>query len=206
MLKKIRLITIVLTVLLMSTILGCSKLDSKKDIPSTKESNDSMDMSIIENDIPYTSEFKDKIDNSIIEKRYENVNNVNKEDLSYDTLSKTKEYDNEDSITEIELADSIKDDINYCDILLGFTYYSEINPSRLTYNEAITLVKKVLPDDIEKVKTVLDNEVNKEYIYYKSSKGNFRVGLCYGYVLNEEGAEEVDKNLIVGIDYSREIE
>lgn len=116
-----------------------------------------MDMSIIENNIPYTSEFKGNIDNSIIEKRYESVNNVNKEDLSYDTLYKTKEYDNESSIIEIELADSIKDDINYRDILLEFTYYSEINPSRLTYNEAITLVKKVLPDDIEKVKTVLDN-------------------------------------------------
>ncbi len=132
----------------------CSKLDSKNDIPSTKESNDSMDMSIIENGTPYIGEFKDSIDNSIIEKRYENVN---KKDLSYDTLAKTKEYDNESSIIKIELADSIKDDINYCDILLGFTYFSEINPSRLTYNEAITLVKKVLPDDIEKVKTVLDN-------------------------------------------------
>lgn len=28
----------------------------------------------------------------------------------------------DNSIIEIELADSIKDDINYCDILLGFTY------------------------------------------------------------------------------------
>ena len=63
---------------------------------------------------------------------------------------------------------------------------------------------KVLPDDIKKVKSVIDEEVNKEYIYYKSEKGNFRVGLCYGYVMTDEG-EKVDKDLIVGIDYSKEI-
>ena len=32
----------------------------------------------------------------------------------------------------------------------------------------------------------MDEEVNKEYIYYESSKGNFRVGLSYGYEFNDE--------------------
>ena len=51
----------------------------------------------------------------------------------------------------------------------------------------------------------MDEEVNKEYIYYESSIGNFRVGLCYGYEFNDENTEVVNKNKIVGIDYSKEI-
>ena len=51
----------------------------------------------------------------------------------------------------------------------------------------------------------MDEEVNKEYIYYESSKGNFRVGLSYGYEFNDENIDVVNKNKIIGIDYSKEI-
>ena len=51
----------------------------------------------------------------------------------------------------------------------------------------------------------MDEEVNKEYIYYESSKGNFRVWLSYGYEFNDENIDVVNKNKIVGIDYSKEI-
>lgn len=40
-------------------------------------------------------------------------------------------------------------------------------------------------------------------LQYKSSKGNFRVGLCYGYEFNDENIEAVNKSKIVGIDYSK---
>ena len=53
--------------------------------------------------------------------------------------------------------------------------------------------------------STMDEEVNKEYIYYESSKGNFRVGLSYGYEFNDENIDVVNKNKIVGIDYSKEI-
>ncbi|MBP3931492.1 MAG: hypothetical protein J6D47_18250 [Peptostreptococcaceae bacterium] len=84
-------------------------------------------------------------------------------------------------------------------------YYSEINPCSLTYEQAIELIKKVLPDDIKQIGLTIDEEVNKEYIYYESSKGNFRVGLCYEYELNDENIEVVNKDRICGIDYSKEI-
>lgn len=42
---------------------------------------------------------------------------------------------------------------------------------------------------------------NKGYIYYKSSKGNFRVGVCYG---EEYDSEEIHNNSVVGLDYSKE--
>ncbi|WP_455539266.1 hypothetical protein [Terrisporobacter sp.] len=151
----------------------------------------------IENHIPYIDQNSGEIDNKTIDERYENVK---KEELSYKKESNEKGVE-----TEVFLADSIKNDTCYKEILRGFTYFSEMNPSDLTYNEAIELVKKVLPDDIKEVKSTIDKEVNKEYIYYKSSKGNFRVGLCYGYEFNDDNIEEVNENKIVGIDYSREI-
>lgn len=156
----------------------------------------------IENHIPYIDKNNDEIDNSIINERYESVK---KEDLTYNTKEDDSKDNEKEVITQIYSADSIKDDINYKSILLGFSYASESNPCDLTYNQAIELVKKVLPDDVKQVDSRMDEEVNKEYIYYESSKGNFRVGLCYGYEFNDENIEVVNKNKIVGIDYSKEI-
>lgn len=156
----------------------------------------------IENHIPYKDKNDDEIDNSIINERYESVK---KEDLTYNTKEDDSKDNEKEVITQIYSADSIKDDINYKSILLGFSYASESNPCDLTYNQAIELVKKVLPDDVKQIDSKMDEEVNKEYIYYESSKGNFRVGLCYGYEFNDENIEVVNKNKIVGIDYSKEI-
>ena len=199
MIRKNKLVTILLIASMILIMIGCSKVSNNE---GENISTESLSTTEIENHIPYINEDNGEIDNNIIDERYENVN---KEELSYDPLVESSEDDNSEVKTQVYLADSIKNDTNYKSILLGFTYFLESNPSNLTYDEAIELVKKVLPDDIEKVNTVIDNEVNKEYIYYKSSKGNFRVGLCYGYKFNEENIEEVDKNLIIGIDYSKEI-
>ena len=199
MIRKNKLVTILLIASMILIMTGCSKVSNNE---GENISTESLLTTEIENHIPYINEDNGEIDNNIIDERYENVN---KEELSYDPLVESSEDDNSEVKTQVYLADSIKNDTNYKSILLGFTYFLESNPSNLTYDEAIELVKKVLQDDIEKVNTVIDDEVNKEYIYYKSSKGNFRVGLCYGYKFNEENIEEVDKNLIVGIDYSKEI-
>ena len=150
--------------------------------------------------------YSGEIDNNIINERYENVK---KEELSYDIAYDYEVEDDgkintgdSDRITEVYLATGY--DTNYRSILEGFTYYSEQNPVDLTYDEAIELVKKVLPDDIKQVDLRVDEELNKEYIYYESSKGNFMVGLCYGYEFNDENVEVVNKTKIVGIDYSKE--
>ena len=198
MIRKNKLVIMLLISSMILIMIGCSKVSNND---GEDKSNEPLSTKEIENHIPYINEDSEEIDSNIIDKRYENVN---KEELSYDPLAESKE-DNSEVVTQVYMADSISNDDDYKDILLGFTYFAEINSSNLTYDEAIKLVKRVLPDDIEKVNTVLDNEVNKEYIYYKSSKGNFRVGLCYGYKFNEENIEVVDKNLIVGIDYSKEI-
>ena len=181
----------IITICLVSILnIGCS----------SKEYDDNLSMENIENDIPYIDMYSGEIDNDIINKRYENVK---KEKLSYNP----QEVNTEDSdrITKIYSVDSIEDDTMYSSILEGFTYYSESNPVNLTYDEAINLVKKVLPDDISQVDLRIDEEVNKEYIYYESSKGNFRVELCYRYDFNDRNEEVLSKDKIVGIDYSKEI-
>lgn len=157
---------------------GCSK--------NSEENNKDLSIQNIENHIPYIGENNSQIDNDIINERYENVK---KEELTYDI----QEYKKENSYD------------NYKNILRGFTYSSEINPINLTYDEAIELVKKVLPDDIKQVDLKVDEDINKEYIYYQSSKGNFRVGLCYVYEFNDENVQVVNKDRICGIDYSIEI-
>ena len=187
----------IMAICLVSTLnMGCSN----------KENDDNLSIKNIENDIPYIDMYSGEIDNNIINERYENVK---KEELSYDIAYDYEVEDDgkintgeSDRITEVYLATGY--DTNYRSILEGFTYYSEQNPVDLTYDEAIELVKKVLPDDIKQVDLRVDEELNKEYIYYESSKGNFMVGLCYGYEFNDENVEVVNKTKIVGIDYSKE--
>ena len=160
---------------------GCdvSSEDNLRDINSINEENKSNErVENIENHIPYIDKNNDEIDNSIINERYENVK---KEDLTYDTEEDDSKDNEKEVITQVYFADSTKNDINYKKILQGFSYASESNPCDLTYNQAIELVKKLLPDDIKQVNSTVDEEVDKEYIYYESSKGNFRVGLSYGY-------------------------
>ena len=172
---------------------------------SSKSEENKSDVSVknIENQIPYIDENTGEIDNSIINERYESVK---KEELIYNPKVYDEAKDDEkEVITQVHPADSIKDDTNYESILLGYTYFSENNPCDLTYDQAIEAVKKVLPDDIKQIDSKKDKEVNKEYIYYESDKGNFRVGLCYGYEFDDENGEVVNENKIVGIDYSKEI-
>lgn len=169
--------------------IGCSS--------NNEDKQDNTSIENIENHIPYIDEIGGEIDNTTINERYENVK---KEELSYE-----KETNEKGVEAEVFYADSIKNDTSYEAILRGFTYFSEMNPCDLTYDQAIQLVKKVLPDDIKQIDSTTDEEVNKEYIYYESSKGNFRVGLCYGYEFNDENVEEINKDKIVGIDYSKEI-
>lgn len=46
---------------------------------------------------------------------------------------------------------------------------------------------------------------NKEYVYYKSDKVNFRVGLSYCSEFESDDFEDIHKNTVLGIDYSKEI-
>ncbi|RDY27057.1 hypothetical protein CHL78_010570 [Romboutsia weinsteinii] len=203
--KRIKILMIVSIASLLA--IGCEKDVSKKN-DKPDEANKKAEQVVVseENDIPYlkteTGEIDyTNIDNSIIDERYEKVN---KKDLKYETIKKNNDRSDEEQITKIIVAEPLRDK-NYASILQGYTYFSEVNPTRVAYDEAIELVNKVLPDDIVKVKEEEDTDVNKKYIFYSSEKGNFVVGLCYGYEFNENNEEELRKDIIVGIDYLREV-
>lgn len=159
----------------------------------------------IENHTPYIDNYSGEIDVAIINERY---NNVNKEELTYDAIdieSIIEEHnDNPDNITKIYFVEDPNGDASYRSILEGYSYKSEGNVFNFTYDEAIELAKKVLPDDIEKVDSVLNKEHNAEYIYYKSSKGNFRVNLFYINDISDKSIDEIHKGHIDGITYSKE--
>ena len=185
---------IIITICLISMLsVGCST--------KSTESHKNISMKNIENHIPYVDKNNGKIDNAIINKRYEIVK---KEELTYNPKEYHLTEEEKKMIRPEYLDDVINNNLSYKNILLGFTYSSEINPCNLAYDDAIKLIKKVLPDDIKQVDLKVDEEVNKEYIYYKSSKGDFKVGLCYSYEFNDENLEVVNKDRICGIDYSKE--
>lgn len=164
---------------------------------------------IDENDIPYRKTSADAIDkrsvnNDVIDERYQTVD---KNLLKYD-LAKGDEYSFE-YIDGFAVNSPLRDlkpinDKKYIPILLGYTYLSEVNSTNVSYNEAISMVKKVLPDDITEERVKESKEIPKKYIFFKSSKGNFVVGLNYGRDMNKS-MTEYNKDLIVGIHYLKQI-
>lgn len=96
-------------------------------------------------------------------------------------------------------------DDEYNTILPEFTFESEVNPSNLSYEEAVELSKIVLPDDIEEVSETEHNSgysAGRSMMYYKSSIGNFKVSFTHPY--KKEGTI-LNKDKVVGISYMIEI-
>lgn len=203
--KNKRKLIIAILIVCILVVIGCNK-NTNKEYTASNKSNQEVVVDE-ENDIPYIKSESGEIDyininNSVINERYEKVN---KEELQYKVVSyNNKNASQEGQITKVELAEPIANK-NYSNILLGYTYASEVNPTSVTYKEAMDLINKVLPDYIVKEKEVEDTNFNKKYIFYRSEKGNFVVGLCYGYEFNENNEEELRKDIIIGIDYLKEI-
>lgn len=206
--RKIFMIISIISLLLV----GCSDTNNqKKKVEFTEEQNEldkgNLDKKDIEHHVPYANFDTGKIDVEIINQRYRNVN---KDELNYDTIeieSIVKEHNvNPDNMTKIYISDQIKGDTSYKTILEGYSYKSEGNVFNFTYEDAIELVKKVLPDDIEEVDYILNKELNTECKYYTSSKGNFRVDLSYTNSFNDKDIDEIHKDAIIAISYSKEFE
>jgi hypothetical protein len=136
-----------------------------------------------------------------IEQRYEEVN---KSKLSYEITPNMNTYETENSFVGTTLLGEIPryDDKTYGHVLEDFTYYSEENPTNVSYEKALELASSVLPDDIKEERVKYDEEVGKSYIVYSSSQGNFVLGLVHGF--NEDNIT-YNKDRVVGIDYQKEI-
>ncbi|MPN58260.1 hypothetical protein SDC9_205963 [bioreactor metagenome] len=97
-------------------------------------------------------------------------------------------------------------DKKYWYVLEDYTYACELNPTKLTYDEAIKLSSKVLPKDIKKEREKLHDA--EEYlirsIIYSSSKGNFIVQLVQPKIEDENLKKTTDVNSVIGLSYLKE--
>lgn len=194
---------------------GCSNTNNNQNtkVESTQEQNQSNKSSSddenidIEHHIPYANLDNGEVDEEVINERYRNVN---KDELRYDTIepemdAKIAEHNaNPNNLTKIYKAEDPNEEESYKSILEGYSYNSEGNSFEFTYDEAIELVKTVLPDDIEEVRYILNNENNTEYKYYISSKGNFRVELRYLGSITDKDINEIHKYSVSSISYCKE--
>ena len=207
--RKILIMISTLTLL----FVGCNNTNNNQNtkVESTHEQNQLNKNSLsdedidIEHHIPYADLYNGEIDEEVINERYRNVN---KDELRYDTIDtddRFKEHNsNPNNITKIYRADDPNGEESYRKILEGYSYNSEGNVFDFTYDEAIKLIKTVLPDDIEEIRYVLNNEYNTEFKYYTSSKGNFRVDLRYIDSFTDKNINEIHKGIINSISYSKE--
>lgn len=94
----------------------------------------------------------------------------------------------------------------YKRILNKFEFQSEVYPINTSYESAVELTKKVLPDDVKEVSQSQYLEMGGDGIgctitYYESSVGNIGVSFVHPY--GEDG--NYDKNTVAGIGYMIEI-
>ncbi|WP_346847624.1 hypothetical protein [uncultured Clostridium sp.] len=195
--KKIKLIYIGIATMSLLMV-GCG------DKPNVKAEIPNEDISASSPIIDNTD--KDEIDNTIISERYKNVK---KEDLTYKVAQKSYYfYESEDDLVSSSRLSEIPniDDKKYGYILKDYTYACEVNPTDITYDEALDLIYKVLPDDIKKEREKFNknNEIKNTNLIFSSSKGNFIVNLVHPIISYESGNETVDTNSVVGISYLRE--
>jgi len=174
------------------------------DKPNVKEDKPNKDISASSPIIDNTD--KDEIDNTVIAERYKNVK---KEDLTYEVVPESFYfYESEDDLVSSSLLNEIPNinDKKYGYILDDYTYACEVNPTDITYDEALDLIYKVLPDDVKKEREKFNknNEIKNTNLFFSSSKGNFIVNLVHPIISYESGNETVDTNAVVGISYLRE--
>jgi len=129
--KKIKLIYIVIATMSLLMV-GCEdKPNVRAEIPNE---NISASSPIIDNTD------KDEIDNTVIAERYKNVK---KEDLTYEVVPESYYfYESEDDLVSSSLLNEIPniDDKKYGYILEDYTYACLVNPTDITYDEALDLI------------------------------------------------------------------
>ncbi|MBE6089300.1 MAG: hypothetical protein E7206_14950 [Clostridium beijerinckii] len=174
-----------------------SSKDTDKNDNSETRGNSPRDQAIFEEN--------EERDNTEIDKRYKEVD---KSKLNYDkTNSSLTYYETENSFVGSEAGIPNVDNKKYKNILSDYTYASEVNPTKVTYEDAIKLAKSVLPNDIKEIRNKYDNSTGKTYIVYSSNQGNFVLGLAYDYdeSHNSGFTPNSKNNTIVGINYMKEI-
>lgn len=184
---------IVLSLLILVALIGvgCSKTDSEQSTENQK--------SIVQEENNYTDDTK------VTMKRYDDVK---KEYLKYEVKENTIYFcETNRGIESIQVVEESKrlNNKKYGQVLSSYMLPTVINASYMSYDEAIEMVKKVLPDDIKEEYIKENSETNHWNIFYSSTKGNFVVCFSYFSYTDNKGIEEVMKDKVIGIGYYKEV-
>lgn len=198
---KIKLALLVLGVTLIS---GCTV---KEETGKNTQQEVQQKVKFDENQYPYDKYGEIIKTNEEVYKLYETVD---KDSLKYSHDNNVESYDYEydsgvPTMSSIQTVEGINHK-KYKNILQAFSFASEINPVNITYDKAMELVKKVLPDDIKlesKNDYIGTDDVGTSVIHFNSSKGNFIVNFLYGY--GEDGIN-YDTDNIAGIVYLKQVD
>jgi len=182
------------------SLVGCQK-ENKLNKEVLNEASNS-NSSIIINNISY----KDESDNSVSKKRYDKVN---KQQLTYAIVPQSGYfYESENEIVYSFRLNEIPSINNkkYWRILEDYTYACELNPAKLSYDEAMNLNNKVLPNDIKKEREKFNgsNLYLIKSIIYSSSKGDFIVQLVHPKTEDENLKKTTNLDSVIGISYLKE--
>lgn len=217
--KKFNYIALAILIIVSFTAIGCSSIgknenaDKNQTTSENKTEESSKDTDKNDNFETRGNSPRDQAifeeneerDNTKIDKRYKEVD---KSKLSYDEAnSSLTYYETKNSFVGSEAGIPSVDNKKYKDILTDYTYASEVNPTKITYEDAIKLAKSVLPNDIKEIRNKYDNSTGKTYIVYSSNQCNFVLGLAYDYdeSHNSDFTPNSKNNTIIGIDYMKEI-
>ena len=198
-------ITIFLCVITMTLFTGCGKDRAKSDNGSVSE-KELIDAAIKVSSKNVTNNDYDDVDNGVIKKRYENVK---KEELTYGIYNYSYYfYESEDELVcSLRLGEVPNiDDKKYWSILKDYTFACLVNSIETTYDEALSMAYKVLPDDIKEEREKFNNQDTDviRNVIYSSSKGNFILQLVHPKKQDESGNTVIDYNRVVGISYMKE--
>lgn len=215
--KKLKLTGLIILLILSITAIGCTSQDTikttaKNNTVETNKNNTENDTSKKYQNTPEAQkileanqEEDNEKDNTKIDKRYKEVD---KSTLDYNTsYSSSIYYETKDSIVGSNADIPPIDNKKYKEILKDYTYAGEVNPTKVTYEDAIKLAKSVLPYDIKEIRKKYDSSTTKTYIIYSSEQGNFIVGFAYDYKESHTNGfiSTATHNIVVGIDYMKEI-
>lgn len=198
---KIKLALLLLGVTLIG---GCTVKEEKKQVPEKEVKEE---ITFNENQSPYDLYGEIIKTNEEIYALYESVDKTSLK-YTHDDNLKSYYYEYDGGIALMNSMQNIEsiNDKKFKEILQSFSFASEINPIYVSYDYAIELVKKVLPDDIklESKNDYLEiNDIGSSVLHFSSSKGNFAVNFTYGF--GEDGVN-YDANNIAGITYLKEID
>lgn len=199
-------IALLILICITSIIKGCDYNNETEITVNELENEVSISDETINNS--NLSDKKEKLFNDYtVDEVNENYKKLNKNELSYNVQPGNLFIETKDGFVGSESGLVAVDDKKYGYILQEYTYATEVNSTKMRLEDAMDLIKSVLPDDINELRRKYDESTQHTDIVYNTSQGNFIASVAYD--LEQAESIEFDPNnlndMIIGISYMKEI-